>query len=455
MTRILIVEDEPSTLNVLSTLLKAEGYEVTPVAQSDEAAELIESQSFDLMLSDIHMTPIDGIELLKRAHQTQPAMAVIMLTGYGTVETAITSLKLGAFDYITKPFKVDELFVTVQKALEAGDLRPSETAGLNPAEQYRFTDMVAASESMRKVCVMIERVAQTEVMVLICGEHGVGKSLAARTLHEISKRREAPFLHVNCAEMTESALIQELFGQSNGNGSPSQDHGAFERGKGGTLYLDGVHTLPIRVQNMLLETIQEKRIRRPDVSAPIPVDVRLITSTDANLEQMVQSGRLRKELRQRLCALPIEIKPLRERPDDILPLVFHFLRRQIGNEQATPTVTPVACTLLQQYRWPGNVRELENVIQHALPSIREGQLGKEALPEQLIAEFRKNGNRFPRKPSEADAYRARALKAFLLEKEKSNLIQTLKTANGDREKAAKLLKVSLSSLNKKMESYGL
>ncbi len=453
MTRILIVEDEPSTLNVLSTLLKTEGYDVTAVDNGNQAIQLLDTVQFDLMLSDIHMTPVDGMELLKRAHDRQPEMAVIMLTGYASVETAIQSLKLGAFDYVTKPFKVDELFVSVQKAIEAGATRSSEV-GEPTQEHYRFENIVAASESMRQVCQMVERVAQTEVMVLILGEDGVGKSMIAKTIHVISKRRDKPFEHCNCTEMTEAILERTLFGAP-AEGNRAAQAGAFEQAQGGTFYIEGIHAMPLSIQDRLLNVLQQKKIPTCDGDGSVPLNVRLITSSIMPLDALVEKGQLRQDLYYRLSALPIEIKPLRQRPEDILPLVFHSLRQIIGEGRRLPTITPEACAILQQYSWPGNVREMENVIKHALAFTKD-TLGKEGLPPAMIKGLKQRATRIPGKTSKADAYRAKSLKAFLLrEKEKKSIERALQNEGGDKQKVAQTLKISPADLEKKIDEHKL
>lgn len=452
MTRILIVEDEPSTLNVLSTLLKTEGYDVTAVDNGAEALQMLDTVQFDLMLSDIRMAPVGGMELLKRAHDRQPEMAVIMLTGYGSVETAVQSLKLGAFDYVTKPFKVDDLFVTVQKAIEAGASRVAEV-GEPAREHYRFENIVAASESMRQVCQMLERVAQTEVMVLLLGEDGVGKSMVARTLHAIGKHREGPFEHCNCTEMTEAILERTLFGRPAEDNRPAAP-GAFENAQGGTLYIEGIHAMPFRAQDRLLGVLQKKEITVRD-GETVPLNMRLITSSILPLDTLVEKEQLRQDLYYRLSALPIEIKPLRQRPEDILPLVYHTLREIIGEGGRLPVITPDARAILQQYSWPGNVRELENVIKHALAFTKD-TLGKQSLPPAIVKGIKPRAAPIQRKASKADAYRARSLKAFLLrEKEKKTIERALQSVDGDKQKAAQALKVSVADLQKKIVEHKL
>ncbi len=452
MIRILIVEDETSTLNVLGTLLKAEGYDVTPIDRSDRAAKLLETEYFDLMLSDIRMQPLDGMELLKIARVKQPNMSVIMLTGYGRVETAVESLRLGAFDYVTKPFKIDDLFITVQKALKAGAAHIA--SAVEPAEvHYCFENMVAVSEEMRNVCNMIERIAQTSLMVLICGEDGVGKSLVARTLHAISRRREAPFVHVNCAEMTDRILFRSLFGAA-----PEDDvaeDGAFIEAAGGTLYVDAIHEMSSDIQDNLLYVLQEKKMPYQDGKKQMVLNTRLVTSTNSNLESLVKAGKMRRELYYRLSALPIEIKPLRERPDDILPLVMHFLRLFVENKSRLPNITPEAIAILGQYRWPGNVRELESVIKH-VSSFNRGILGKEDMPPALIDDLRRRGRRIiTHQDNEADIYRGRSLKKFLRQKEINTIVEALERAHGDRKLAAENLKISVAALEKQIEAYNL
>jgi DNA-binding NtrC family response regulator len=299
MAKILLVDDEASILSVLSVLLKAEGYEVTPVDNGEKALELIKTTPFDLLISDIRMRPMDGIALLKAAREQRPTMSTLMITGYGTIETAVESLKYGAFDYITKPFKVDELLITVQRALEYNrtineniDLKAKLT------EKYRLENIVAESHSMQNVCEMIERVASTDATVLIYGESGTGKELVAKAIHAYSNRKNKKFLPLNCAALPEPLLESELFGHVKGafTGASVDKTGLFEVANNGTLFLDEIDSMPLEIQAKLLRVLQDKQIRKVGGNEPITVDVRVLAATNTRLEQLIARGTFREDL---------------------------------------------------------------------------------------------------------------------------------------------------------------
>jgi DNA-binding response OmpR family regulator len=287
MARILVVDNEAGILSVLTTLLKAEGYDVVPLREGDKAIEQLKSEEFDLLVSDIRMTPVNGMEVLKIAREQRPGMAVIMLTAYGTVETAIEALKLGAFDYVTKPFKVDELLITVQRALEYSRAL-SENVDLRAqlGKRYRFENIVAESAAMRNVCEMIERVAPTDVTVLIYGESGTGKELVAKAIHAHSRRKNNKFLAVNCAALPEPLLESEMFGHVKGafTGASANKEGLFEAAHGGTIFLDEIGAMPLSIQGKLLRVLQEKEVRRVGSNDNVSVDAHAAGSPRGGVE---------------------------------------------------------------------------------------------------------------------------------------------------------------------------
>ncbi|RKX30602.1 MAG: sigma-54-dependent Fis family transcriptional regulator, partial [Verrucomicrobia bacterium] len=339
MAKILLVDDEPSILSVLSTLLKAEGHEVTPALGGEKGKELLAKEEFDLMISDIRMADMDGMQLLRLARKEQPQMAVIMITAYGSVETAVEAMKQGAFDYVTKPFKVDELLITVQRALEyATAVKENVDLKAKLEARYRFENIVAESPAMRKVCEMIERVAHTDATVLIIGESGTGKELVAKAIHAHSKRKKNKFVPINCAALPEPLLESELFGHVKGafTGATANKEGLFEVANGGTLLLDEIGSMPLSIQGKLLRALQEKEIRRVGGTETIKVDVRVLAATNTPLEKLIEEGKFREDLYYRLSVIPIEIAPLRERPEDIMPLVYHVLRQEVGEGKPLP-----------------------------------------------------------------------------------------------------------------------
>jgi DNA-binding NtrC family response regulator len=449
MARLLLVDDEPSILNVLSTLLRAEGYEVTTAAGGDKALEILANQDFDLMLSDIRMSPINGIELLRKVRETKPNMGVIMLTAYGTIETAVEALKLGAFDYITKPFKVDELLITVQRAL---DYRRAIMENIDLKAQlvakYGLEGIVAESRVMQQVCEMVKKVAPTDTTVLIYGESGTGKELIARAIHKLSRRRDKRFLAINCAALPEPLLESEMFGHVKGafTGAVSNKEGLFESAKGGTIFLDEIGSMPLSIQGKLLRALQEKEIRPVGSNETIPIDVRVLAATNTRLETLMSEGKFREDLYYRLNVISIELKPLRERPEDILPLTIHILRSQVPPGQPIPTLDPEVYAIFEAYSWPGNVRELENAIKHALTFAKEGKITKADLPPKIAAIEVP-----PKQPTTPlEEFKARSLRAFIKAKEKEYLKQVLAHTGGDKEKAAQALKISLATLYRKL-----
>jgi two-component system response regulator PilR (NtrC family) len=452
MARILVVDDEVSIVSVLATLLKAEGYDVVPMRDSQKALELLKSDTFDLMLSDIRMSPVDGMELLRVARAEKPQMAVIMLTAFGTVETALEALKLGAFDYVTKPFKVDELLITVQRALEyKRALTENIDLKAQLVSKYQFDNIVAESTAMRNLCEMIRRVAPTDATVLICGESGTGKEIVAKAIHTHSRRKDKTFLAVNCAALPEPLLESEMFGHTKGafTGASANKEGLFEAATGGTIFLDEIGAMPLSIQSKLLRVLQEKEVRRVGSNETIAVDCRVLAATNIKLETLLTEGKFREDLYYRISVIPIEIKPLRERTDDILPLIHHFLRLETPQGRDIPTLAPEVRELLEQYPWPGNVRELENAIKHALTFAHDNRITLDVLPPKIISHVSLGKSSIPTQPA-SDAFIGKSLKAFLREKEKEFLSQVLNKAQGDKEKAAQMLKISLATLYRKL-----
>lgn len=452
MSRILLVDNEPGILSVLSSLLKAEGYEVVTAREAEKAHELIKAEPFDLLISDIRMSPVGGMQLLKWARTERPEMSVIMLTAYGSVETAIEAMKLGAFDYVTKPFKVDELLITIQRALEYKRAM-TENVDLKSqlATKYRFENIIAESESMKKVCDMIQRVAPTDTTVLITGESGTGKELVARAIHNASRRKQKKFLAVNCAALPEPLLESEMFGHVKGafTGATSDKAGLFEAVEGGTLFLDEIGSMPLNIQGKLLRAIQEREIRRVGSNQNIPVDARILAATNTSLEEKVAQESFREDLFYRLNVISIYIEPLRKRKEDIAPLVYHIIRQETDPQAPMPIVDKEAMDILENYNWPGNVRELENAVKHALTFVRDNKITVSVLPKKIISavtdmrmsnqtEIKLDGGRF------------KSLKAFLRNKEREYLEQVIASVGGDKEKAASILKISLATLYRKL-----
>lgn len=450
MAKILLVDDEPSILSVLGTLLKAEGYDVTAALGGQKGKEYVTSEQFDLMLTDIRMSPLNGMELLKLVHDERPSMPVIMLTAFGSVETAIDALKLGAFDYITKPFKVDELLITVQRALEYNKAI-TENADLKAqlGTRYQLENIIAESNAMKHVCEMIKKVAPTNTTILIYGESGTGKELVAKAIHAHSNRKDKKFLPINCAALPEPLLESEMFGHAKGSftGASSNKEGLFEAVSQGTIFLDEIGAMPLSIQGKLLRALQEKEIRRVGSNDTIPIDVRVLAATNTRLETLMEKGQFREDLFYRLSVIPIEIKPLRERIEDIIPLAYHVIRSELPQGQPTPAIDPEAAAILEEYPWPGNVRELQNAIKHALTFTKGDKITKENFPPKIAATA---ATRSPISVLDDSGPRAKSLKTFLRSKEKEYLKQVLNYTSGDKERAAKALKISLATLYRKL-----
>ncbi len=456
MPRVLVVDDEPRILSLLHSLLAGEGLDVTSAKDGGAAIAHLREQRFDLLLTDIRMSPVDGMEVFRTARTEQPDLPVILLTAFGSVETAIEAMKRGAFDYLTKPFKVDELLITVRRALEyrrAVSERDQLRAALTAA--YRFDRLVAESPAMRSVCEMIRRVAPTDATVLIVGESGTGKEVVSRAIHTTSRRKEKPFVAINCAAIPEPLIESELFGHIKGafTGASANKEGLFETASGGTLFLDEISSIPMPLQGKLLRVLQEREIRRVGGNTTIAVDVRILAATNCNLESRVTDGSFRQDLYYRLAVINIEIPPLRERPEDILPLVQHFLRAETETGREPPRLSREAADILTGYAWPGNVRELENAIKHALAFIENNEISRDVLPPRIVNQSRPVAHSARAESGSAAAaaqYRNLSLRSFLREKEREYLEHVLSGANGDKEKAARALQISLATLYRKL-----
>jgi len=450
MPRILLVDDEPSILSVLCTVLKSEDYDVVAVSNGQHAIERIKSEDFDLLISDIRMNPINGMDLLRLVHDEKPSTSVIMLTAYGSVETAIEALKLGAFDYVTKPFKVDELLITVQRALAYRDAM-NENAHLKQQleTRYEFDNIIAESPSMKNVCEMIRRVAPTDTTVLIYGQSGTGKELIAKAIHAHSSRSKKNFLPVNCAALPEPLLESEMFGHVKGafTGASSDKEGLFEAADGGTIFLDEIGSMPLSIQGKLLRVLQEKEVRRVGSNKTVGVDARVLAATNTPLEQLIAEGTFREDLYYRLSVIPIEIAPLRERREDILPLLYHVLKAETPKGTDPPALDADVAAIFEAYDWPGNVRELENAVKHAITFAHDQRITMDVVPPRIAAAASAIGTRTA--PS-FDGTRCKSLKSFLRDQEKNYLNQVLQFTAGDKERAAKTLRISLATLYRKL-----
>ena len=450
MPKILIVDDEARILLLLQSLLKANGYDVVTAKDGNGALDAIKSDTFDLVITDLRMSPVDGLALLKEINALQPKLPVILLTAYASVETAIDALKNGAFDYLSKPFKVDEMLDIVKRAVESSKNAAAAVAtDPNAPLRYQFENLIAANSAMLQVCEMIQRVGPTAATVLINGESGTGKEVIARTIHDTSPRKDKPWVAVNCAALPENLLESEMFGHVKGafTGAVVDKEGLFETADGGTLFLDEIASLPLLLQGKLLRVLQEKEIRRVGGNTNIAVDVRVIAASNSNLEQLVAQGAFRADLYYRFAVITLDIPALRDRPEDILPLARHFIRTETADRAVQPSISQEAADLLVAYAWPGNIRELENAIKHAVTFLQSDTITPDLLPPRVVA----RASEAKAQQTSAPASQASAsLKSFLKAKEKEYLEQILASSDGNKEKAAQTLQVSLATLYRKL-----
>jgi two-component system response regulator HydG len=458
--RVLVVDNEASMRFVLHEVMEREGYEISEASDGDEAVDLVRNREFDLVIMDIRMPRLNGLEALRQMRQLRPHLVVVMITAYGNETVALEALRSGAYDYFHKPFEIDELRVVVRRALERARLMRQVTVLREQLAAHRpFDRIVGSSPAMQSMIHLIEQVAPTDATVLVLGQSGTGKELVAEALHRASARRDAPLVKVNCAAIPEALLESELFGHERGafTGAVSQRMGKFELADGGTIFLDEVAELPHGLQAKLLRALQEREIERVGGSRTIGVDVRLVAATNRDLEAEVRAGRFRDDLYFRLHVVPIQIPPLRERPDDIPLLAEHFL--QIYGQKYQKQVyelTPQALAWCRAYPWPGNVRELENVIQRGVLLAQGATLGLEALPQGASTPSNPlAGLLDPSLLTEFGVPLAKKLEAVTETIEAAVIRAALAEAAGKRQEAANLLGISRKSLFNKMLKYGL
>ena len=438
MERILVVDDEDGIRSFVAEVLSDAGYEVAEASDGVEAVARLEGESYHLMVMDLKMPRLDGMAVLKRARVSWPELEVVVLTAHGTVETAVAAMKLGAFDYLTKPLSgPEELRIVVSRGLERRRLR-DHVEGARDEQPER---LLAWDPAMVAVASQLDRVAATEATVLLVGESGTGKEVAARAVHAASARCAGPFVAVNCAALSETLLESELFGHEKGafTGATSQRRGRFELADGGTLFLDEVGELAPHLQAKLLRVLQERRFERVGGVRTVVVDIRLIAATNRDLMAEIQTGRFREDLYHRLSVFPVRLPALRERPGDILPLAAHLLER-VGARLGRPglSLDDDARRSLLDWSWPGNVRELSNVLERAAilaltPRIGVGdlQLGASMAP--------------------APAQGASTLRDV----ERAAIRQALAATGGHRRRAAERLGIGLRTLYEKLKEYEL
>ncbi|MBW2259739.1 MAG: sigma-54-dependent Fis family transcriptional regulator, partial [Deltaproteobacteria bacterium] len=388
METILIVDDEKNYRVVLSAFLSGEGYEMLTADNAHEALEAVDSVDLDLVLTDMKMPVMDGIELLKQIKEKNPHLPVVMMTAYGTVEKAVEAMQLGAFNFIQKPFQNETLKQMVHKAISTYRVLKENRRLLRDLEgRYRFDNIIGKSKPMHEVFNMIQRVAPTKATVLITGESGSGKELIARAIHYNSPRRNKPFVAVSCAALTQTLLESELFGHERGafTGATAMKKGRFELADGGTLFLDEIGEIPPPVQVKLLRVLEEMTFERVGGTKTIEFDIRLVAATNKDLKKEVEDARFREDLYFRLNVVHITLPPLRERSEDIPLLATHFMNKYAGEtNREEMTISPEAMRFLCNHRWPGNVREFENAIERAVLLSRDDEITLTDLPKELL-----------------------------------------------------------------------
>jgi two-component system response regulator PilR (NtrC family) len=455
MSKILVVDDEASIREVLEPLLERNGYEVTCAANGALALNILKDNPFDLLITDMRMPEMNGIELLGAAKEFQEHLAVIVMTAYAEVDDAVHAMKQGAFDYITKPFKFDELLLTVQRALSYENAMVENKLLKRTLKTKSYFDFIIGdSEPMLKIYSLIEKVAKTGSTVLIYGESGTGKELIARAVHESSPRKDKPFIKVNCAAMPDNLLESELFGYVKGafTGAAQDRKGLFEAADGGTIFLDEIGTVPTSTQVKLLRVLQEKEIRRVGGTENIKVNVRVVAATNENLQEKTEAGNFREDLFFRLSVIPVNLPPLRQRREDIPALVEHFLKRFEHENSRKVNVSPAVLQALCEFDWPGNIRQLENLINRMATLNETGSIDLEEIPAELSARKSFDFSKIsPDRILQSVPDEILPLKKYLRKVERAYVGQILDRFDGDKNIAAEKLGISLASFYRKYE----
>ncbi|MFW6066764.1 MAG: sigma-54-dependent transcriptional regulator [Myxococcota bacterium] len=453
MARILICDDEASLREMLGVLFRRQGHDVTAAEGVKDALRRIadaQSPSYDVVITDLMMPDGSGLEVLEAARARDESTQVIMITAYATTERAVEAMRKGAYDYIQKPFRNDELLATVDKALEKRAIVHENRALRSEVEgRWREGDLVGKGPSMQKVRDLVRRVAGAPSSVLITGESGTGKEVVARALHHQGDRREGPFVVVNCGALPETLMESELFGHEKGafTGAAARKDGLVRAADGGTLFLDEVGELPAPLQVKLLRVLQDRRVRPVGSEKEVPVDVRVVAATNRDLEEDVAQGRFRQDLFYRLNVIRIHLPPLRERPEDIPLLADHFLRKHCALQGKQLAFSNEARRWLSSQRYPGNVRELENLVERAVTLAEGDQVERDDLPD--------GGDRTPPLPGAPLPEQGFSIDEYLADIERRLLQQALDQTGGVRTRAAKLLGTSPRSARYRFDKYGI
>jgi two-component system response regulator HydG len=448
-SRILVVDDEESHRIMLRAVLKEEGYEVSEATDGTEAVKAVEQEPFDLILLDIRMTTMDGIEALTEIRKISPLVPVLIMTAYASVKTAVEALKAGAFEYLTKPLDIEELKILIEKALELYQLR-AENIALKErlGDRFDFAKIIGRSPKMKEVFDTLSLVAPTDATVLILGESGTGKELVANSIHHNSPRASQPFIKVSCAALPETLLEGELFGHEKGafTGAIARREGRFQLAHRGTIFLDEVGEMSMTTQTKLLRVLQEKEFEPLGSSRTVKVNVRVIAASNKDLDREAKAGRFREDLFYRLNVVPISLPPLRERREDIPALAAHFFATyRDKNRKQLNDIAGKAMDLLMRYDWPGNIRELENCVERAVILARGEIIAPADLPPIIQALSKDREIQGLNLPSGIS----------IQEVEKALILKTLEDTGGNRTRAAEILGINRRTLQNKLKEYGI
>lgn len=450
--KILIVDDRPNIREVLSAILMEEGYEVKTLKNATEALDGISMVLPDIVITDIRMPGMDGMDFLKAVKEMDMDVPVILITAYGSIESAVEAIKMGAYDYLTKPINHEKLKIIIQRALEQRRyIIENKYLRRELQEKYSFCNIIGSSKKMEKVFEMIQTVSNTMSTVLIQGESGTGKELVAKAIHHSSQRKDKPLIEINCSALSEGLLESELFGHEKGafTGAMSRKKGRFELADGGTLFLDEVGEISPRLQVKLLRVLQEKQFERVGGIEPVKVDFRLIAATNKDLKYEVSKGNFREDLFFRLSVITIKLPPLRERREEIPLLVSHFLQKYSSREgKNISTIAPDAMNCLMKYDWSGNVRELENCIERAVVVCNSERIMLSHLPEEILECLSDKEEKFYAPPPEIKDM-------DLHKKEKELILDALRKTGWNKAKAAKLLNIHRRTIYNRIKKYSL
>lgn len=451
MASILVIDDKESMRTMLSDSLSEDGYQVDAVGNGKKALELARMKNFDLAITDLKMPDFDGLQVLSGLRDIDNDLSVIIMTAYGTVESAVAAMKNGAYDFITKPFDPDHLAVIIERALENRRLL-AENSLLREelAQNLGFSEIIGQNEKMKEVSRLIQKVAGSDTSVLLQGESGTGKELFARAIHNLSPRRDKPYVAINCAAIPRELLENELFGSEKGafTSSDARKMGKFEIADNGTIFLDEIGDMDISLQAKLLRVLQQKCFERLGGNKTIAIDVRVIAATNMDLNEMIKKRQFREDLYYRLSVFPITIPPLRERPDDVQPLADYFIKKYCLEMKKSPkSLSKEALSLMMKYHWPGNVRELENTIERSIILAE----GKKVTPEHLAIRLPSTSEIRLREGAGLKEIGAHAQ----MQAEKSAIIRVLRQVRGNKRKCSEILKIDYTTLFDKLKRYSI